>query len=73
MHGLKSAVLAISQKLADWLDWPCPGVASESQRNSNLREMKADESKFQKSQRDEKQIPEILEKCENNFQKSQRD
>ena len=24
MHGLKSAILAISQKLADWLDWPCP-------------------------------------------------
>ena len=23
-HGLKSAILAISQKLADWLDWPCP-------------------------------------------------
>ena len=22
MHGLKSAILAISQKLADWLDWP---------------------------------------------------
>ena len=24
MHGLKSAILAVSQKLADWLDWPCP-------------------------------------------------
>ena len=24
MHGLKSAIFAISQKLADWLDWPCP-------------------------------------------------
>ena len=24
MHGLKSAILAIFQKLADWLDWPCP-------------------------------------------------
>ena len=22
MHGLKSAILAIFQKLADWLDWP---------------------------------------------------
>ena len=25
MHGLKSAILVIFQKLADWLDWPCPG------------------------------------------------
>ena len=24
MHGLKSAILAIFQKSADWLDWPCP-------------------------------------------------
>ena len=24
MHGLKSAILAISQKLPDWLDWLCP-------------------------------------------------
>jgi hypothetical protein len=24
IHGLKSAILAIFQKLADWLDWPCP-------------------------------------------------
>ena len=24
MHGLKSAILAIFQKWADWLDWPCP-------------------------------------------------
>ena len=23
MYGLKSAMLEISQKLADWLDWPC--------------------------------------------------
>ena len=23
MHGLKSAILAISHILADWLDWPC--------------------------------------------------
>ena len=28
MHGLKSAILAISQKLADWLDWPCPVSAA---------------------------------------------
>ena len=23
MHGLKSAILTIFQKLADWLDWQC--------------------------------------------------
>ena len=23
-HGLKSAILAIFQRSADWLDWPCP-------------------------------------------------
>ena len=28
MHGLKSAILSISQKLADWLDWPCPVSAA---------------------------------------------
>ena len=28
MHGLKSAILAISQKLADWLDWSCPVSAA---------------------------------------------
>jgi hypothetical protein len=28
MHGLKSAILAISQKLADWLDWPWPVSAA---------------------------------------------
>ena len=28
MHGLKSAILAIFQKLADWLDWPCPVSAA---------------------------------------------
>jgi hypothetical protein len=28
MHGLKSAILAISQKLSDWLDWPCPVSAA---------------------------------------------
>ena len=24
MYGLKSAILPIFQKSADWLDWPCP-------------------------------------------------
>ena len=24
IHGLKSAILAIFQKSANWLDWPCP-------------------------------------------------
>ena len=24
MNGLKGAILATFQKLADWLDWPCP-------------------------------------------------
>ena len=24
MHGLISAISASFQKLADWLDWPCP-------------------------------------------------
>ena len=28
MHGLKSAILAIFQKLANWLDWPCPVSAA---------------------------------------------
>ena len=28
MHGLKSAILAIFQKSADWLDWPCPVSAA---------------------------------------------
>ena len=28
MHSLKSAILAIFQKLADWLDWPCPVSAA---------------------------------------------
>ena len=28
MYGLKSAILAIFQKLADWLDWPCPVSAA---------------------------------------------
>jgi hypothetical protein len=28
MHGLKSAILAIFQKSADWLDCPCPVSAA---------------------------------------------
>ena len=28
MHGFKSAILAIFQKSADWLDWPCPVSAA---------------------------------------------
>ena len=28
MHGLKSAILAIFQQSADWLDWPCPVSAA---------------------------------------------
>ena len=28
MQGLKSAILAIFQKSADWLDWPCPVSAA---------------------------------------------
>ena len=28
MHGLKSAILAIFQKSANWLDWPCPVSAA---------------------------------------------
>jgi hypothetical protein len=28
IHGLKSAILAIFQKSADWLDWPCPVSAA---------------------------------------------
>jgi hypothetical protein len=27
-HGLKSAILAVFQKSADWLDWPCPVCAA---------------------------------------------
>ena len=33
MHGLKSAILAIFQKSADWLDWPCP-VSAALQKGS---------------------------------------
>jgi hypothetical protein len=28
MHGLKSAISAIFQKSADWLDWPCTVTVS---------------------------------------------
>jgi hypothetical protein len=34
MHGLKSAILAIFQKSADWLDWPCP--VSAALKNGSL-------------------------------------
>ena len=33
MHGLKSAILAIFQKSADLLDWPCP--VSEALQNGS--------------------------------------
>jgi hypothetical protein len=33
MHGLKSPIWAIFQKLADWLDWPCP--VSEALQNGS--------------------------------------
>ena len=36
MHGLKSAILAIFQKLANWLDWPCPGSAALQNRRQDL-------------------------------------
>ena len=32
MHRLKSDILAIFQKLADWLDWPCPVSAAHQNR-----------------------------------------
>ena len=28
MFGIKSAILAIFQNSADWLDWPCPVSAA---------------------------------------------
>ena len=28
MHDLKSEILTIFHKLADWLDWPCPVSAA---------------------------------------------
>ena len=36
MHGLKSAILAIFQKSADWLDWPCPVSAALHIRSQDL-------------------------------------
>ena len=33
MHGLKSVILAIFQKPADWLDWPCH-VSAALQKSS---------------------------------------
>ena len=35
MHGLKSSILAIFQKLADWLDWTCP-VSAALQNSSKV-------------------------------------
>ena len=32
MHGLKSDSLAIFQKSANWLDWPCPVSAAFQNR-----------------------------------------
>ena len=39
MHGLKSAILAISQKLADWLDWPALLVQPSISAHRKLLEM----------------------------------
>ena len=36
MHGLKSAILAIFQKSANWLDWPCPVIAALQNRTQDL-------------------------------------
>jgi hypothetical protein len=36
MHGLKSAILAIFQKSANWLDWPCPVSAALQNRPQDL-------------------------------------
>ena len=36
MHGLKSAILAIFQKSANWLDWPCPVSAALQNRSQDL-------------------------------------
>ena len=32
MHGLKSAILTIFKKSANWLDWPCPVSAALQNR-----------------------------------------
>ena len=36
MHGLKSAILAIFQKSAHWLDWQCPVSAALQNRPQDL-------------------------------------
>ena len=36
MHGLKSAILAIFHKSANWLDWPCPVSAALQTRPQDL-------------------------------------
>ena len=36
MHGLKSAIWAIFQKSADWLDWPCPFSAAVHFRSQDF-------------------------------------
>ena len=36
MHWLKSAILAIIQKSANWLDWPCPVTAALQNRPQDL-------------------------------------
>jgi hypothetical protein len=36
MHWLKSAILAIFQKSANWLDWPCPVSAALQNRQQDL-------------------------------------
>ena len=36
MHGLKSGILAIFQKSANWLDWPCPVSAALQNRPQDL-------------------------------------
>jgi hypothetical protein len=36
MHGLKKAILAIFQKSANWLDWPCPVGAALQNRPQDI-------------------------------------
>ena len=36
MHGLKSAILAIFLKSADWLKWPCPVSAALHFRSQEM-------------------------------------
>jgi hypothetical protein len=37
MQGLKSAILAIFQKSADWLDWQCPVSATLKKPSVELK------------------------------------